>query len=99
MVEAFTARVLTAPGRPTLVVNQRAYLECGCQCLVGVRIDRRPPELCTLAGHCSEEHRQLTAHFVLLFRESLVEPRPDRIVDVADELLEQAQRYYAGSPA
>lgn len=92
-VERFNPTVLLMAGMPPLIVNARAMRDCGCSVFIGVRTDRMPPEPATLAAPCTDEHMPLIEHFDLLFKESLVEPQPRKLVDVVVELLEQAEKY------
>lgn len=80
-----------AAGVVLVLANQRAVLDCGCACYCGLRLGTTDPA--TLTVPCSDEHRRLAAHFNLLLKESLVAPTERLLVDVADELLEQAVRY------
>lgn len=86
------AQLLTHPGRPTLVVNERAALPCGCSCWIGIRIDTCEPATAVIA--CDPDlHLTLMQHFNLLLRESLVEPTSRPLVDIAVELLAEAVLY------
>lgn len=94
--ERVAPTLILAPDTPPVpvIVSERAFLDCGCQALIGLRVDRLPPEETTVAYACDEDHAPLTAHFCLLLRESTVEPQVGRLLaDVCDELLAQAQRY------
>jgi hypothetical protein len=82
---------LALPGGLILELQSRAYLGCGCQCFVGNRTDNR--ELTTAMFPCSPAHLPLGRHANLLLRESLVQRQARLLVDVVDELLQQAQRY------
>lgn len=96
-VEHIPAALLRAHAGGVLVLaNQRAVLECGCACYCGLQLGTLESTVLTVP--CSDEHRQLTAHFNLLLKESLVEPTTRLLIDVADELLAQAARY-SGAPA
>lgn len=83
------ARLVTNFGQPSLLVNQRARLECGCSVWIGLRIDKH--ESVTLAVPCRDGHRWLMGRFNDLFRWSLEDGGTDRpLIDVVDELLTEA---------
>jgi hypothetical protein len=79
------------PPNPSFGVNERAYLECGCQVFVGRRLDNY--EVATMAASCSPTHDQLVNHFQMLLAESTVDPSDEPLVDVCERLLEQAEQY------
>lgn len=89
--ERIVAALLTGPGRPTLVVDCRAFLACGCSCFVGLRQDTWEAARlkCAMSGSWSGEHETAA----VLLRESTVDPQARPLVDVAAELLEQAARH------
>lgn len=92
MIQRFTfPKAIINPPNPSLAVVERAYLECGCQVFVGMRMDNQ--ELATMAASCSPTHDQLVNHFHMLLLESTVEPTDDPLVDVCERLLEQAERH------
>lgn len=79
--------------RQTMMYIECAMLPCKCGVGVGVLIGT-DGEPATGAWSCAPEHDQLIAHFNLLLKESLVEPQKRPLVDVVDELLGQAARFY-----
>jgi hypothetical protein len=92
MIERLSeGRLILNPPNPMLGVVERAYLECGCSVFVGKRLDNM--ETATMAASCSKEHDPLINHFQLLMRESLVDPQDKPLVEVCDDLLDQANRY------
>jgi hypothetical protein len=91
MIETLEGKLLINPPHPVIAVQSRAYLECECQALVGMRLDNM--EAAVAASHCSEEHEPLLRHFHMLLRESTVEPTGDELVVVCDRLLAQAEQY------
>lgn len=98
MIERFDRVKFAAhPGRPTILWRDRAILPCGCMCVVGFRMDNS--ETASAAIPCSADHHQLMHHFNLLMKESMAVPPDERgdrqLVDVADELLEEAARHVA----
>lgn len=85
MIEQIAPVVLN--GR--VLSNERAVLDCGCACYVGIRL--RTQEPATVNMRCSDDHAVLMTRLLLLLRESTVEPQVGRaLVEVADELLEAA---------
>lgn len=78
-------RTFIAMGNP-IIVGPKAYLECGCSVVVGLRTDTK--EAATAATSCSPEHRDLMARFNLALGDSLVNPTERPLLDVVDEILE-----------
>jgi hypothetical protein len=83
-------------GDPIIGLKERAYLDCGCSCWVGLRFDSLEPV--SLAEACGTDHDALIQHFNLLLRESLVEPQVRELVDVADDLLAQTASFIGAKP-
>ena len=93
MIERFAhPQLLVAPPTPLMGVKERAHLECGCQVLVGMRLDKG--EIATMAASCGPEHDHLVAHFNLLLAESTVEPEDEELVVVCERLLQQAAKVH-----
>lgn len=87
----YLPKFIINPPNPSLGVKERAYLECGCQVFVGLRLDNQ--EVATMAASCSPTHDQLVSHFQMLLHESTVDPTDEPLVDVCERLLEQAEKY------
>jgi hypothetical protein len=93
MIERRGTPVILDDGvRPTVAAAWRAMLGCGCAIYVGRRVDN--DEVATGAVPCSSEHRRLVNHATLLMRESLTEPSDELLVEVADRLLSEAERWW-----
>jgi hypothetical protein len=93
MIERFVLpKFLICPPAPAMGIKERAYLECGCQVFVGVRMDKQ--EVSTMADPCSAEHESIARHFNMLLAESTVEPTDEELVVVCERLLEQSARAY-----
>lgn len=90
-VEVFPVRLVPAQqGYPALLVNERAYVECGCTCAVGRRLDNNEPALALFP--CGEPgHGDVMAYLQAIYVASLGKPEyGDRLgVDVADEIMQQ----------
>lgn len=67
---------------PPMMVHERAYLDCGCQALVGVRLDKG--EKAAFFFECPE-HDLTEAKWTL--QASLAEPTDDPLVVVIDRIL------------
>lgn len=91
MIETLDGKLLINPPHPVIAIRERAYLECECQALVGVRLDNS--EVAVAASCCSEEHEPLIRHFHMLLQLSTNEPTGEDLVVVCDRLLEQAEQY------
>lgn len=71
-------------GHPGMV-GRRASRKCGCQVLVGVRIDNH--EAATFASACCTAHVALMERFNLALGDSLVNPTDQPLDQVVDEIL------------
>jgi hypothetical protein len=91
MIETMPGQLLINPPHPVIAIRERAYLECECQALVGVRIDNS--EAAVAATCCSEEHEPLIRHFYMLLQLSTNAPLEEPLVNVCDRLLGQAEEY------
>lgn len=92
MIEApGPARLVMKLGSPTVLVNQRAHIECGCSVWIGLRIDNH--ETVTVGRPCCPEHTWMLQRFNDLMLWSLTDGGTDRpLIDVVDELLVEAAR-------
>jgi hypothetical protein len=98
VIEQFPPRFLPRQGdNPPMVVNERAYLKCGCTVAVGIRTDSH--EAAAGAMPCSPDHFPLMNMFLLLLKESLINPQPVPLVGVCDELLKTAERMHRKNEA
>lgn len=70
--------------------QERAVLDCGCACYVGIRL--RTQEPATVNRRCSDEHELMMTRLLLLLRESTVEPQDRPLIEVVDNLLEAAEK-------
>lgn len=79
------------------MVNQRAYLECGCSVWVGVRLDTQEPV--TFATPCTSAHLPVMKRYNDLFRWSVADGGTDRpLLEVIDELLAESSRESGPGP-
>ena len=82
------AWTLSAPGQPTVVSIEKVVLPCGCCAYSGIRIDTQ--EVSMVSIECSPEHQPVRDRFHELMVESLKNPTKQLLIEVAKELLEQA---------
>lgn len=82
--------LLYNPGPPPFVARERSILPCGCFVAVGVRVDRDPCEASTMGSPCSPAHLSILRRFNLALTDSLVNPSARPLIEVVDELLDDA---------
>lgn len=90
MIESFpNIKTLSSPGpNPTILFTRRAVLPCGCFVVAGKREDNY--EAATGAVPCSERHQPMISRFQRALTRSLERPEDRPLVEVVDELLEEA---------
>lgn len=88
-------QIIFNPPNPLMGIKERAFIECGCQVWVGMRMDKM--ETATMFVTCSPAHEDLAHHFNMLLAESTVEPTDDPLVEVCERFLEEAARYALGT--
>lgn len=91
MIEEFpNIKTLTHPDRPTILFTRRAILPCGCFIVAGSRMDNG--EAAASVGACCEDHGPMVTGVYGSLLESLGDPQDRPMVDVANEMLEEAAR-------
>lgn len=73
---------------PEIFGEVRSEAPCGCSVVVGRRQDN--DEVAVGGLWCKIEHRPLVDRFGVLMAESLLNPTDRLLIDVVDELLQQA---------
>lgn len=90
-VERFPIAKILVPGGPgpRILTKERAVLDCGCNVVVGLRMDNH--EVASSSCACEAKHDALVSDFNERLRASLADPQARPLVDVCAELLDEAE--------